>query len=84
MLMLGIANAVLFFRATTITWAFWTLAIATALKAIILAQDYRLVLNQHYMALWIAVVYLAVPGKRRCLRVSVRPRPFLTYGQTPV
>lgn len=40
-------------------------------KVALLALDYRLRHNQHYMALWVAAVFLFVPAKRDALRVLV-------------
>jgi hypothetical protein len=48
---------------------YFLLALATLAKVALLAFDYRLRLNQHYMALWAAAVFLLVPGKRDALRV---------------
>ncbi len=40
-------------------------------KLVLLALDYRLRHNQHYMALWVAAVFLFVPAKRDALRVLI-------------
>jgi hypothetical protein len=46
----------------------WVVLLAlTVAKLLLLVQDYRLRLNQHYMALWVLAVFLFVPGKRRAL-----------------
>jgi hypothetical protein len=37
----------------------------------LVALDYRLRHNQHYMALWVAAVFLFVPAKRDALRVLI-------------
>ena len=41
----------------------------TLFKLLILALDFRLRRNQHYMALWVTGVFLLVPGRREALRV---------------
>src|SRR5262249_24393278 len=41
------------------------------LKAGIMLLDFRLRMNQHYMAFSVTAVYLFVPGKRNALRVPV-------------
>jgi hypothetical protein len=43
----------------------------TVFKLFVLALDFRLRRNQHYMALWITGVFLLVPGPREALRVLV-------------
>lgn len=60
-------NAWMFVR-VQIAVAWWILLGLTAFKGALLLMDYRLLLNQHYMALWIVVPFLLVPGKRRVLR----------------
>jgi hypothetical protein len=41
----------------------------TIVKVVLVALDFRLRLNQHYMAFWVCAVYLLVPGKREALRL---------------
>lgn len=64
-------NAALFAIARSVTPAYWLLVGLSLLKASLLFQDYRLILNQHYMAYWIALPFLFVGDKRRLLRYLV-------------
>jgi hypothetical protein len=61
--------ASLFRRRQLVSYGFLGLVALTALKILVLALDYRLRRNQHYMALWVTGVFLAVPGKREALRL---------------
>src|SRR5262245_17502233 len=45
------------------------LALLEVLRWFVVLQDYRLRMNQHYMATAAAIVLLALPGKRRALQV---------------
>ena len=65
----GIAVAGLFCIRRFATAASAGLAALTLFKLLFLALDFRLRLNQHYMILWISVVFLFVPSKRDALRV---------------
>jgi hypothetical protein len=67
LLALGIVNVILFLRPRYVAVAFWLLLAATALKMAILLEDYRLILNQHYMSNWVVFSFLFVPSKRRTL-----------------
>ena len=51
------------------TAAYAGLFLLTLAKVGLIALDYRLRLNQHYMAFWVCVVYLFVPGKRDAVRL---------------
>jgi hypothetical protein len=53
-----------FFRA-----AYFGLAALTLLKLLILALDFRLRMNQHYMILWVSAVFFLIPAKRDAIRV---------------
>ncbi len=65
---LAVATYVLFTLGSGVAAAAWpALLLTTAFKLAILVQDYRLRLNQHYMALWATAVFLFVPHKRRVL-----------------
>jgi hypothetical protein len=61
--------APLFLRRRLVGYGYLGLVALTVLKLLVLALDYRLRLNQHYMALWVTGVFLAVPGKREALRL---------------
>ncbi len=47
------------------------LGILMLLELLIVFQDYRLRLNQHYMAVWVTAVFLFTPDKRRLLRFLI-------------
>jgi hypothetical protein len=49
--------------------AYAGLFVLTLAKVGLIALDYRLRLNQHYMAFWVAFVYLLIPGKRDAVRL---------------
>jgi hypothetical protein len=61
--------APLFLRRRLVPYGYAGLIALSALKLLVLALDYRLRLNQHYMAFWATAVFLFVPGKRDALRV---------------
>jgi len=44
--------------------AYWLFSILTVFKFLIFLQDYRLRMNQHYMLLFVSLVFLFTPGKR--------------------
>lgn len=50
---------------------YWLLLATTLLKTAILLQDYRLAMNQHYVALTVALPFLFVPHKRLTLRYLI-------------
>ena len=51
--------------------AYWGLVGLDVLKAAVMLLDFRLRMNQHYMAFAATLVFLFVPGKRNALRVLV-------------
>lgn len=65
----SVAVAALFLWRRFVPAAWAGLLALNLLKLALLALDYRLRHNQHYMALWVAAVFLFVPGKRDALRV---------------
>jgi len=65
--LLSIVNAVLFLD-RQVKSAYWLLFACTIIKSYIILLDYRLVLNQHYMALWITVPFLLVPSQRKVIK----------------
>jgi len=67
LVILSAANAVLFANDRLVPAALISLVVLSSVKTALILQDYRLVLNQHYMAAWALVVYLFVPSKRRSL-----------------
>jgi hypothetical protein len=67
---LSIVNAALFIR-RRVRPALALLVLLFAVKTALLLQDYRLVANQHYMAAWITMTFLFVPGKRATLSALV-------------
>jgi hypothetical protein len=66
----AVVNAALFLR-RSVAAAWWALLALSALKAVLLFQDFRLILNQHYMAYWVTLPFLFLPGKRRALRYLI-------------
>lgn len=63
------AVALAFARQRWTPAAYAGLFLLTIFKVVLVALDYRLRLNQHYMAFWVCAVYLLVPGKRDALRL---------------
>lgn len=61
----------LFFSRRLLPYAYWTLVLVNVFKAAIWFQDYRLRLNQHYMALIVTLVFLFLPNKRRLLQYQI-------------
>jgi hypothetical protein len=58
------------FARERLTWhGYLGLVALTIVKLFILALDFRLRRNQHYMGLWVTGVFLLVPGRREALRV---------------
>jgi len=51
--------------------AWCALLVLNLLKSLILFQDYRLRLNQHYMTYWVTLAFLFVPYKRRAISYLV-------------
>jgi hypothetical protein len=64
---LGILGAVLFLRPATASVGYWTLAVTTAFKTFLLLHDYRLIMNQHYMATAAVLVFLVWPAAKQAL-----------------
>jgi hypothetical protein len=62
---LAVAALLLFTRRWTTPAAYLALLILELVKILIIVQDYRLRLNQHYMAFFVALVFLLFPAKRR-------------------
>ncbi|PYN31318.1 MAG: hypothetical protein DME01_24395 [Candidatus Rokuibacteriota bacterium] len=67
----AIGAGFLFASRRMVPWAYAGLVLVNVLKLAIMLLDYRLRMNQHYMGLFAAFVYLLVPGKRDALRVLV-------------
>jgi hypothetical protein len=67
----AIGVAVLFPRQAHTPAAYWGLLALNVVKAAIMLLDFRLRMNQHYMAFAVSAVFLLVPGKRDALRVLV-------------
>jgi hypothetical protein len=63
--------APLFARRRLTVYGYLGLVALTAFKLFVLALDFRLRRNQHYMALWVTGAFLLVPGRREALRVLV-------------
>jgi hypothetical protein len=65
LLVAAVINAALFLDKATVAAAYWLLVGLSLLKAAILLQDYRLILNQHYMAYAVTLPFLCSSDKRR-------------------
>jgi hypothetical protein len=63
----AVAALALSWRTRTVTPAYALLVALEAVKVLVIVQDYRLRLNQHYMAFFVAATFLFLPGKRRAL-----------------
>jgi hypothetical protein len=61
--------ALAFLRRRWTAAAYAGLFVLTLAKVGLIALDYRLRLNQHYMAFWASFVYLLIPGKRDAVRL---------------
>jgi hypothetical protein len=64
-------NATLFMDRPTAKAGYWLLLICTIWKAAILLLDYRLVMNQHYMAIAVTIVYLFLRSRERAIQYLV-------------
>ena len=67
----AVAVLLLFTRGWTAPAGYFVLLALELLKVLIIAQDYRLRLNQHYMAFFVALVFLLLPVKRRALQYLI-------------
>ena len=65
----AVAVALAFSRRRWTAAAYTGLLLLTIAKIGLIALDYRLRLNQHYMAFWACFVYLLIPGKRDAVRL---------------
>ena len=63
----AVATMALFSRRRLVPVAWWALLALSLVKSLILFQDYRLRLNQHYMTDWVTLAFLFVPSKRRAI-----------------
>jgi hypothetical protein len=63
----AIWNATVFLRERETHVAYLALAALTAAKTALVLLDYRLTMNQHYMAVWVAVAFLLSGNKVRVL-----------------
>jgi hypothetical protein len=70
-LTLAVAALLLFTRRWTAPAAYVTLLTLELVKVLIIVQDYRLRLNQHYMAFFVALAFLLFPAKRRVLQYLI-------------
>src|SRR5881628_1238007 len=67
----AVGVGVLFAWKPLVPWAYASLIAVNVLKLAVMLLDYRLRMNQHYMAFAATFVYLLVPGKRQALRVLI-------------
>ena len=70
-LTVAVAALLLFTRRWTAPAGYFVLLALELVKVLIIAQDYRLRLNQHYMAFFVALVFLLFPAKRRALQYLI-------------
>jgi hypothetical protein len=68
---LGVANAAAFASRSLTSAAYWLLVALSISRLLIVIQDYRLILNQHYMALWTTGAFLFWPAKRQTLPLLI-------------
>ncbi|MGH8009443.1 MAG: hypothetical protein ACREQ3_20830, partial [Candidatus Binatia bacterium] len=57
----GVISVLLFCSQRSLPHAYWVLLALNLFKALLWLQDYRLRLNQHYMALWVTLIFLFLP-----------------------
>jgi len=67
----AVGTGILFASRRLVPWAYVSLLLVNALKLAIMLLDYRLRMNQHYMAFFTTFAYLFVPAKRDGLRVLI-------------
>src|SRR5512138_2048947 len=67
----AVGTGLLFMSRRLVPWAYASLVAVNALKLAIMLLDYRLRMNQHYMAFFATFAYLCVPAKRDGLRVLI-------------
>ena len=70
-LTVAVAALLLFTRRWTTAAGYLTLLALELVKILVIVQDYRLRLNQHYMAFFVALAFLAFPAKRRLLQYLI-------------
>jgi hypothetical protein len=70
-LALALAAMALFARRAAVGWAYASLMTLEILKSLIIVQDYRLRMNQHYMAFFVALAFLVFPAKRRLVQYLI-------------
>ncbi len=79
----AVGVGVLFALKPLVPWAYASLIAVNVLKLAIMLLDYRLRMNQHYMAFAATFVYLLVPRKRVALRVLITLFYFSGVAETP-
>ncbi|MGH7960685.1 MAG: hypothetical protein ACRERD_02525 [Candidatus Binatia bacterium] len=67
----GVISVLLFCSQRSLPHAYWVLLALNLFKALLWLQDYRLRLNQHYMALWVTLIFLFLPNKRRLIQYQI-------------
>jgi hypothetical protein len=71
LLVAAVSDALLFITEGLEAAGYWLLLGLSILKATLLIQDYRLILNQHYMAYWTVLPFLFIGDKRRLLQYLI-------------
>lgn len=61
----ALLNAAIFLRVRWTGFGYWALIVLAALRFAVVAQDFRLTLNHHYMSLWVTLVFAFIPNKIR-------------------
>lgn len=67
----GLIAVLLFVPRRALPLAYWMLLAVNIFKILIWMQDYRLRLNQHYMAFFASFIFLLLPNKRRLLQYQI-------------
>jgi hypothetical protein len=70
-LAISVFSTALFFSKTRVKLAFWVFLGLNLFKLIIVAQDFQLRLNQHYMSGFVAIAFLFIPYKRNVLKTLI-------------
>lgn len=63
-LALSLAAGACFLSRRTVAWGWWGLLAVNLIRIALMAQDFTLRLNQHYMANWVALAFLFFPARR--------------------
>lgn len=70
-LVMSLVSVLLFAKRSWATAAWWVFLALNLVKLLVVAQDFQLRLNQHYMAGVAAIAFLFLPGKRKLLKILI-------------